>query len=163
MAPVEHDDLVLVGGIIHDVPQRQQRRCVAEDGAPPGGVALMRNDKPLLVGCDGVIQGCWFLILIWGCEVVLVGRWKKTGGLEAPAPPQEKASCPPMHRAGHTTPHLVKLEGHSNPRCHYVVQQVHVGKDPLVTWGCNAEVPLEKGVQAVEEGLQAGREAAQGR
>lgn len=58
----------------------------------------------------------------------------------------------------HTSPHLVKLEGHANPRRHHSMKQVHVGKDPLVSWGGDAEVPLEQGVQAIEEGLQAGEE-----
>lgn len=50
----------------------------------------------------------------------------------------------------------MKLEGHANPRCHHSVKQVHVSKDPLVTRGGDAEVPLEQGMQAIEEGLQAG-------
>ena len=65
--------------------------------------------------------------------------------------------------------YLVKLEGHADPRRHHSVKQVHVGKDPLITGRGNAEVPLEQGVQAIEEGLQAGweedishREAASG-
>lgn len=62
---------------------------------------------------------------------------------------------------GHTSPHLVKLEGHANPRCHHTMKQVHVREDPLVAWGGDAEVALEQGVQAVEEGLQAGDEKEQ--
>lgn len=58
--------------------------------------------------------------------------------------------------------HLVKLEGHANPRRHNAVKQVHVGKDPLVAWGGDAKIPLEQGVQAVEEGLQAKWEEEQG-
>jgi hypothetical protein len=50
----------------------------------------------------------------------------------------------------------VKLEGHANPRGYHSVKQIHVGKDPLVTGRGDAEVPLEQGVQAIEEGLQAG-------
>lgn len=56
----------------------------------------------------------------------------------------------------HTPPYLVKLEGHANPRCHHSVKQVHISKDPLITRGSDAEVPLEQGMQAIEEGLQAG-------
>lgn len=41
MAPVEHDDLVLIRSIVHDVAQCQQGGRVAEDGTTPGGVALM--------------------------------------------------------------------------------------------------------------------------
>lgn len=56
---------------------------------------------------------------------------------------------------GHTPPYLVKLEGHADPRCHHSVKQVHISKDPLITWGGDAKVPLEQGMQAIEEGLQA--------
>lgn len=157
VAPVEHDDLVLVRGVIQDMSQGQQRGRVAEDGAAPGWVTLMRDDQPLLVGCDGIVQGGWLLILIWGCEVVLQGgqkgwgQWPQTWGGALPP------TCPPY--PGTPLPNLVKLEGHANPRRHHAVKQVHVSKDPLVAWGGDAEVPLEQGMQAVEEGLQAGRRA----
>lgn len=149
VAPVEHDDLVLVGGVVQDVAQRQQRGRVAEDGAAPGGVALVRDDQPLLVGCDGVIQGGWLLVLIRGREVVLRGGPEGWG--QGPLP-QEGASPPPPRLPTpprHTSSHLVKLEGHANPGRHHAVQQVHVSEDPLVPRGGDAEVPLEQGVQAV--------------
>lgn len=38
------------------------------------------------------------------------------------------------------------------------MKQVHVSKDPLIAWGGDTEVPLEQGVQAIEEGLQAGED-----
>lgn len=60
---------------------------------------------------------------------------------------------------GHTSPNLVKLEGHANSRRHYAVKQVHVSKHPLVAWGGDAEVALEQGMQAIEKGLQAARGA----
>lgn len=155
MAPVEHDDLVLVRGVIQDVAQRQQRGRVAEDRAAPGRVALMRDDQPLLIGRDGIIQGGWLLILIWGREVVL---WEdRRAGVRGPCPEGLHPHLPTL--PGHASPHLVKLEGHANPGCHHAVKQVHVGKDPLVSRGGDAEVPLEQGVQAVEEGLQAGKGA----
>lgn len=157
VAPVEHDDLVLVGGVIQDVAQGQQRGRVAEDGAAPSRVTLVRDDQPLLVGCNGIIQSGWLLILIWGCEVVLGGR---TGGPGSVAPALGKDLTPRLPtQPGHTSPNLVKLEGHANSRRHHAVKQVHVSKDPLVPWGGDAEVALEQGVQAIEEGLQAGRGA----
>lgn len=59
---------------------------------------------------------------------------------------------------GHTSAYLVKLEGHAHPGCHHAVKQVHVCEDPLIPRGGDPEVPLKQGVQAVEEGLQAGEE-----
>lgn len=79
MAPVEHDDLVLIRGVIQDVAQGQQRGRVAEDGAAPGRVTLVRDDQPLLIGCNGIIQSRRLLILIWGCEVVLRGGQEGRG------------------------------------------------------------------------------------
>lgn len=157
VATVEHDYLVLIRGVIQDMAQCQQRGRVAEDGAAPGRVALMRDDQPLLVGCDGIIQGGRLLILIRGCEVVLRGRREGQGKGPLPWGGASPPHLPALQ--GHTSPHLVKLEGHANPRRHHTVKQVHVGKDPLVPWGGDAEVSLEQGVQAVEEGLQAGRGA----
>src|SRR3712207_6922111 len=55
-------------------------------------------------------------------------------------------------------PYTTLFRSHANPRRHHSMKQVHVGKDPLVSWGGDAEVPLEQGVQAIEEGLQAGEE-----
>lgn len=69
--------------------------------------------------------------------------------------PGERLHLPSAILPGHTPPYLVKLEGHANPRCHHSVKQVHISKDPLITWGGDAKVPLEQGMQAIEEGLQA--------
>lgn len=63
---------------------------------------------------------------------------------------------PASYCASAHSSYLVKLEGHANPRGHHSVKQVHVRKDPLITRGGDAEVPLEQGMQAIEEGLQAG-------
>lgn len=71
--------------------------------------------------------------------------------------PERRVHCLPA-LPGHTSAYLVKLEGHANPGRHHTVKQVHVGKDPLVPRGGDPEVPLKQGVQAVEEGLQAGEE-----
>lgn len=67
-----------------------------------------------------------------------------------------KASSPTSLLLCLAQSYLVKLEGHANPRCHHSVKQVHVSKDPLITRGGDAKVPLEQGMQAIEEGLQAG-------
>lgn len=67
-----------------------------------------------------------------------------------------KASSPTSLLLCLAQSYLVKLEGHANPRCHHSVKQVHVSKDPLITRGGDTKVPLEQGMQAIEEGLQAG-------
>lgn len=41
VAPVEHDDLVLIRSVVHDVAQSQQGGRIAEDGAAPGRVPLV--------------------------------------------------------------------------------------------------------------------------
>lgn len=82
-------------------------------------------------------------------------------GSGAPAPGRGFTPPPDLPTLPrHPSSHLVKLEGHANPRGHHAVKQVHVSKDPLVPRGGDAKVPLEQGVQAVEERLQAGREGA---
>lgn len=68
-----------------------------------------------------------------------------------------KASSPTCsYPAWAHSSYLVKLEGHANPRRHHSVKQVHVSKDPLITRRGDAKVPLEQGMQAIEERLQAG-------
>lgn len=71
---VQHDDFVLIAAVVHDVTQRQKRRHVGQDGAPPNRVALVRYQHFLLVGGDGVIQHRGVLILIRGRKVVLSGE-----------------------------------------------------------------------------------------
>ncbi|KAF3845301.1 hypothetical protein F7725_008464 [Dissostichus mawsoni] len=56
VASVEHDDLVLVGPLVQDVSERQQRGRVGEDGAPPGRVALVSDHQVLLVRRDRLEQ-----------------------------------------------------------------------------------------------------------
>lgn len=41
VAPVEHDDLVLIRSIVHDMAQGQQGGRVAEDSAAPGRVPFV--------------------------------------------------------------------------------------------------------------------------
>lgn len=106
----------------------------------------MRDDQPLLVGCDGIIQGSRLLILIWGCEVVLWGTARGWPGSAVPALMRDFTSPHLSALQVHPSPHLVKLEGHANSRRHHTVKQVHVSKDPLIAWGGDAEVPLEQGV-----------------
>lgn len=71
MAPVEHDDLVLVGTIVHDVPQRQQGGRVGQDRTPPCRVPLVRYDKVFLMRHDGFIEHSRVIILIRRSEMVL--------------------------------------------------------------------------------------------
>lgn len=49
----------------------------------------------------------------------------------------------------------MQFEGHAYTWRHNSIQQVHVGKHPLVSGRCDAKVPLEKGVKPVEKWLQA--------
>ena len=83
VAPVEHDDLVLIGAIVHDMPQSQQGGRVGKDCAPPCRVPFMGYHKVLLVSHDGFVEHSGVVILIGGCEMVLntnargVLLWKK--------------------------------------------------------------------------------------
>lgn len=70
-ALVEHDDLVLVGTLVHHAPQGQQLLLVGEHGAPPGRVTLVADDHFLLKGLDGLVEDHWVLILIRARELVL--------------------------------------------------------------------------------------------
>ncbi|TNN76191.1 hypothetical protein EYF80_013479 [Liparis tanakae] len=49
----------------------------------------------------------------------------------------------------------MQLEGHPDARRHDAVQQVHIGKHPLVPGRRDPEVSLEECMEAVEERLQA--------
>lgn len=51
--------------------------------------------------------------------------------------------------------YLMQFEGHAHTRCHDSIQQVHVSKHPFISGRRDAEIPLEKGVKAVEKRLQA--------
>lgn len=77
--PVEHDDLVLVGPLVQDVAQGQQRGGVGQHGAPPGRVALVRDHQVLLVVGDGLEKHCRLLVLVWGGEVVLRKKRASSG------------------------------------------------------------------------------------
>lgn len=51
--------------------------------------------------------------------------------------------------------YLMQLEGHSHSWCHDSIQQIHVCKHPFIPGRCDAKVPLEERVEAVEKRLQA--------
>ena len=52
--------------------------------------------------------------------------------------------------------YLVEFQRHPHAGGHHPVQELHVRKHPLVPGAGDAEVPLKEGVEAVQEGLQAG-------
>ena len=56
MSAFEHDDFVLVGAVVEDVAQGQQRWRVGEDGVTPGRIALVGNYQRSLVSRDGRVQ-----------------------------------------------------------------------------------------------------------
>lgn len=143
--PVQHDDLVLVGAFVQDVAQGEQGRGIGQDGAPPGRVALVSDDQVLLVGGDGLIKHGRLVVLVGGREVVLTERRRTYDPSPPEAGEQNQLVAPP---------HLVKLQGHSDSRNHDFPEQLHVGEDPLVSHGGDAEVSFEQGVKAVQERLQ---------
>lgn len=49
----------------------------------------------------------------------------------------------------------MQFEGHAYTWRHDSIQQVHVSKHPLVSGRRDAKIPLEEGVKAIEERLQA--------
>lgn len=71
---VQHDDLVLVAAVIHNVAESEQRRHVGQDSAAPNRVTLVRDQHLLFISCDGIVQHHWVLILIRRGEVIL---WRK--------------------------------------------------------------------------------------
>lgn len=72
--PVEHDDFVFVGTLVHHVPQGQQLLLVGQHRTPPGWVSLVADHDFLLEGLDGLIENGRIFILIRAGELVLVGR-----------------------------------------------------------------------------------------
>lgn len=68
---VQHDDLVLVTAVIHNVAESEQRRHVGQDSAAPHRITLVRDQHLLLISCDGIVQHHWVLIFIRRGEVIL--------------------------------------------------------------------------------------------
>lgn len=71
VSAVKGDDLVLVSSLVQDVTERQERRCVRENGATPRRVALVRDDQRLLMRRDRLVQYRRVVVLIWRREVIL--------------------------------------------------------------------------------------------
>lgn len=71
MASVEHDNLILVGAIVHDVPQSEQGGRVGEHGTPPRRVPFVGNDEVLLVGYNGFVEHSGVIVFIRRSEMVL--------------------------------------------------------------------------------------------
>lgn len=64
VASVEHDDFILVGAIIHDMPQGKQGGGVGEDGTPPRRVTFVGYYEVFLMRYNGFIEHCGVIILI---------------------------------------------------------------------------------------------------
>lgn len=71
VASVEHDDLVLVGAVVHDMPQSEQRGRVGEHCTPPRRVPFVGDDEVLLVGYNGFVEHSGVIIFIRRSEMVL--------------------------------------------------------------------------------------------
>lgn len=71
---IEHYDFVLVGALVENVAQSEERLGIGEHGAPPGRVALVGDDQVLLVGGDGLEEHRRLIVLIRRGEVVLAKR-----------------------------------------------------------------------------------------
>lgn len=78
-APVEHDDLVLIGALVHHMPKGEQLLLVGQHSAPPGRVTLVADHYFLLKGLDGLIEDPWVFILIGASELVLAERSPSVG------------------------------------------------------------------------------------
>lgn len=64
VASVEHDDFILVGAIIHDMPQGKQGGRVGQDCTPPCRVAFMGYYKVFFMRYNGFIEHSGVIILI---------------------------------------------------------------------------------------------------
>ncbi len=74
---VQHDDLVLVTSVIHNVAESKQRRHVGQDSAAPHRVAFVRDKHLLFISSDGIVQHDGVLILIRRGEVILWSKQEK--------------------------------------------------------------------------------------
>lgn len=75
---VQHDDLVLVTAVIHNMSESKQRRHVSQNSAAPNRIALVRDQHFLFVSSDGIVQHHWVLILIRRGEVILWSKQETT-------------------------------------------------------------------------------------
>lgn len=71
VASIQHDDLVFVGTVIHDVPQSEKGGRVGKDCTPPCRVPFMRYYEVLFMGHNGFIEHSRVIILIWRSEMIL--------------------------------------------------------------------------------------------
>lgn len=71
VASVEHDDLILIGAVVHDVPQGEQRGRVGQHCAPPRGVPFMSYHEVFFMRHNGFIEHSRVIILIWRSEMIL--------------------------------------------------------------------------------------------
>lgn len=92
VAPVEHDDFVLVGPFVQHVAQGEERRGVGQHGAPPGGVAFVSDHQVLLVGGDGFEEDRRLVVLVRGGEVVLSGR-RESSDWDADSEVERQRGC----------------------------------------------------------------------
>ncbi len=79
---VQHDDLVLVTSVIHNVAESKQRRHVGQDSAAPHRVAFVRDKHLLFISSDGIVQHDGVLILIRRGEVILWSKQEKKNWLK---------------------------------------------------------------------------------
>lgn len=70
VASVQHDDFILIGAIIHDVPQSQQGGRVGKHCTPPGRVPFVGYYKVLFMRYNGFIEHSRVIVLIWRSEMI---------------------------------------------------------------------------------------------
>lgn len=160
VAFVQHDDLVLVRAVVDHVPQREQRVAAGQHRLAPGGVALVADDQAAAVVGDGLVQDGSLLRLLQTGEVVLEVEFcskcvTNICVIHCCSENVKHDKCKDKGTRQLSFPYLMQFEAHSDCRCHHLLQEVQVGKDPLV-FGGDAEVAFKQGVEAVQEGFQAG-------
>lgn len=173
VAFVQHDDLVLVRAVVDHVPQREQRVAAGQHCLAPGGVALVADDQAAAVVGDGLVQDGSLLGLLQAGEVVLevdkmvkllqnLHRFVINLSLHCCIESVQHDKWKDKGAWQPSFPHLMQFEAHSDCRCHHLLQEVQVGEDPLVLGG-DAEVAFKQGVEAVQEGFQAGVQRENGK
>lgn len=71
VAPVEHDDFIFVGAIIHDMPQSKQGGRVGKDCTPPRRVPFMGYHEVFFMRYNGFIEHSRVIVLVWRSEMIL--------------------------------------------------------------------------------------------